>query len=923
MKKLILFIFLLALPSFVFAAEFRDSVNTSANDAWYYNGAWSTAGISVVLGSYNSQSTQSGCRFDSVAIPQGSVIDSAFLEIQSRLTSSKNLVNVIFKGEDTASSATFSTSANFLARTKTTAKVSWSAIPAWTAGYWYRSPDIKTILQEIVSRSDWVILNPLTIFIEDSSSSTGASRIGLSYDYAGAGYSVKFIAFYTYTAPAGGTSDSIAVDTGSGWGQWIYPAYLKEGSNMTFTLAGDTLTIAGQAGGSTDSADVAGWNFTTKDIVSDSADAVRGDIGDSSDVIRGEVSDTSRVACGDTADALRADSSKWFKYVSNIDTISKSPLPTNCLVYKGNGVWIPAPYDTSFTFVFLTFTDTLATPQLIGLGQWKAIGGILFSATYENGPPTSMVVGIGGDFDVSGSGWTGNSLTFVPGTKLSQATLQVTNYPDDPNDVITFTATADAEPTKNTTVTFKNDTRWDTSSAGTLSDADINGLDSSDLDEDNTQSWGTFNSASGKYLVLAYPDRLGTLGATVFRFLNMTAGFTLQDKNPHVNSATYSENYNVYKSNLANMGSGSFTTTGTLLNMVRYKGADVASYDSAFITALSSTDIDADSIQTATESGWSVTMGATNYSYISVPSRWNLNTGYFRYLTGGAELQAGFTEVGSNISWQNPAGYAENYDIFKSAVQDLGDGSIGVGQSAIRQRFYYGTTTTGSSFSEANIEALPSNSIREDTDNTNTWGTLTPTAGQYIALAVPARCAALQHGTDYETDGNVGTAFLFDGLTAAFAAAEVVSVTNEYGYAENYEVYASTIADPGDGSGAFVTTTTGTTAYQYWGVSTDASAAGWDVSDFETMATQGGGSKSTSTDVTGAPQFTVTAGSNEYIWFCYPKRLGTVTFWVGGFEGGFEAAQTVSLTNINGWTEDYYCWRSSNHSLGVTAVTTT
>jgi hypothetical protein len=67
----------------------------------------------------------------------------------------------------------------------------------------------------------------------------------------------------------------------------------------------------------------------------------------------------------------------------------------------------------------------------------------------------------------------------------------------------------------------------------------------------------------------------------------------------------------------------------------------------------------------------------------------------------------------------------------------------------------------------------------------------------------------------------------------------------------------------------------------------------------------------------------VTAGANDYLLFAFPKRLGTVTFWVGGFEGGFEAAETVSVTNSNGWTEDYYAWRSTNKGLGETVVTTT
>ena len=66
----------------------------------------------------------------------------------------------------------------------------------------------------------------------------------------------------------------------------------------------------------------------------------------------------------------------------------------------------------------------------------------------------------------------------------------------------------------------------------------------------------------------------------------------------------------------------------------------------------------------------------------------------------------------------------------------------------------------------------------------------------------------------------------------------------------------------------------------------------------------------------------VTTGVGEYMLFSFPKRLGIPTFWVGGFEGGFESPETVSVTNANGWTEDYYAWRSTNSNLGETSVET-
>jgi hypothetical protein len=66
--------------------------------------------------------------------------------------------------------------------------------------------------------------------------------------------------------------------------------------------------------------------------------------------------------------------------------------------------------------------------------------------------------------------------------------------------------------------------------------------------------------------------------------------------------------------------------------------------------------------------------------------------------------------------------------------------------------------------------------------------------------------------------------------------------------------------------------------------------------------------------------FTEVPASSYYIIYSLPVRLGTVTFWVGGFEGGFLSPETVSVTNVNGYAENYYVYRSTNSGLGSTTV---
>jgi len=98
---------------------------------------------------------------------------------------------------------------------------------------------------------------------------------------------------------------------------------------------------------------------------------------------------------------------------------------------------------------------------------------------------------------------------------------------------------------------------------------------------------------------------------------------------------------------------------------------------------------------------------------------------------------------------------------------------------------------------------------------------------------------------------------------------------------------------------------------RYWGVSSTASS--YIESDIEGLANN---------DLSNsrAKTFTVTASTGEYIIYSYPSRLGTATFTVGGFEGGFQPPETVSVTNASGYTENYYVYRSTNTNLGATTV---
>jgi hypothetical protein len=100
-----------------------------------------------------------GVRFLNVSIPQGAIITNAFIEFTADETSS-DVTNLVIEGEDHDNAARFTNVAGQMAtRTRTTASVAWNDVPAWgtvgETGVKQQTPDIKTVVQEIVDRAGW------------------------------------------------------------------------------------------------------------------------------------------------------------------------------------------------------------------------------------------------------------------------------------------------------------------------------------------------------------------------------------------------------------------------------------------------------------------------------------------------------------------------------------------------------------------------------------------------------------------------------------------------------------------------------------------------------------------------------------------------------------------------------------------------
>lgn len=104
-----------------------------------------------------------GIRFSGLNIPKGVTISAATIEFTAKDPSS-GTCNLSIFGEASDNSATFSsTTNNISSRTKTTATVNWAPAAWTTAGGTHSTPDLKSIIQEIVNRSGYANTSAITI----------------------------------------------------------------------------------------------------------------------------------------------------------------------------------------------------------------------------------------------------------------------------------------------------------------------------------------------------------------------------------------------------------------------------------------------------------------------------------------------------------------------------------------------------------------------------------------------------------------------------------------------------------------------------------------------------------------------------------------------------------------------------------------
>lgn len=173
-------------------------------------GAITRQSSDLELGVNDGQAQKVGLRFNSVTIPPGATITKAYIQFQTDEKSS-DLASFKIKGIDTDSALAFTdANGNLSPRPRTTATVSWSPKPWLSVGAEssaQRTPNLASIVQEIVDRPDWSAGNSMAFLCRGS-----GSRVAKSYDGSPAAAPSLHL---EYTLGSAGSGGSGGTDSGS------------------------------------------------------------------------------------------------------------------------------------------------------------------------------------------------------------------------------------------------------------------------------------------------------------------------------------------------------------------------------------------------------------------------------------------------------------------------------------------------------------------------------------------------------------------------------------------------------------------------------------------------------------------------------------------------------------------------------------
>jgi hypothetical protein len=164
------------------SGEITTMVEIAVNDGfWTPATSFNNTASNASFGNVGGTILNAFFGFENVQIPAGSTISSAILEFVPNQTQSGTTANALIAAINDDDANVPSTFGEADAAIRTTAQVGWVNIETWshvshvtpTTNF---SPDITSVIQEIVDLPGWASGNAIVIFVEDDSSSASAFR---------------------------------------------------------------------------------------------------------------------------------------------------------------------------------------------------------------------------------------------------------------------------------------------------------------------------------------------------------------------------------------------------------------------------------------------------------------------------------------------------------------------------------------------------------------------------------------------------------------------------------------------------------------------------------------------------------------------------------------------------------------------------
>lgn len=167
--KLFRFILLVLFSASLYGLTFTQSINTSSDDAEEYQTSdkrgYMYLNSSVLEMTLKGSTRQMiGLRFRKITIPQNATITNAYITFRAN-ANTNNATSLQIAMQNAANPSTFTKDYFNISSRTSTSSVAWNTISSWSEKQYYDTPNLSTLVQQIVDRSDWASGNAMAFII--------------------------------------------------------------------------------------------------------------------------------------------------------------------------------------------------------------------------------------------------------------------------------------------------------------------------------------------------------------------------------------------------------------------------------------------------------------------------------------------------------------------------------------------------------------------------------------------------------------------------------------------------------------------------------------------------------------------------------------------------------------------------------------